>query len=277
MIIPEKIKKILEEIILEKEIINKNKRGRPCSSLKNIINGIIYFLVNNTSWNEMNKTIYGNGKTLYYHFKKFTKLEVFKELNTRILKEQFQNNKLDLSKICIDSSNIKNRLGSDKKCLGRCYNDRGRLGTKISLLSDKRGVPLCFTFFPCNINDFLTVEETFKNLPEFIPEPSRKKPSYVLADKGYDSKRIRDFLKSKKYIPKIPIINKKRKMTTKIKRTRHELSLSVHDKDRNNIEMTFGLIKNFKRIIMRYEKKLENYGSLCSLACSIIILKRIKS
>jgi len=66
-------------------------------------------------------------------------------------------------------------------------------------------------------------------------------------------------------------------MTTKIKRTRHELSLSVHDKDRNNIEMTFGLIKNFKRIIMRYEKKLENYGSLCSLACSIIILKRIKS
>jgi len=84
-------------------------------------------------------------------------------------------------------------------------------------------------------------------------------------------------VRSKNYIPKIPIIGKKRKETTKNKKTRYEMSLSVHDKDRNNIEMTFGLIKNFKRLLMRYERKLENYSSLCFLACSIIILKRIKN
>ena len=112
MIVPEKIKIILEEIIKEKEIINKNNRGRPCSGLRNIIDGILFFLINNTSWNEMNKTIYGNGKTLYYHFTKFTRQGVFKELNNRILLDEYKNNKLDLSKICIDSTNIKNRLGS---------------------------------------------------------------------------------------------------------------------------------------------------------------------
>lgn len=142
----------------------------------------------------MNKTIYGNGKTLYYHFTKFTKQGVFKELNDRILKNEFENNKLDLSKICIDSTNIKNRLGSNKDCLGKCYNDRGRLGTKISLISDKRGIPIAHCFFPCNINDYCTVQETFKHYPSYLPEPSRKKPTYVLADKGYDSESIRTFL-----------------------------------------------------------------------------------
>ena len=44
MIVPEKIKIILEEIIKEKEIINKNNRGRPCSGLRNIIDGILFFL-----------------------------------------------------------------------------------------------------------------------------------------------------------------------------------------------------------------------------------------
>ena len=281
MIIPEKIKTVLKEIIEDKKLINKNKRGRPCSSLDNIINGILFFLINNTSWNEMNKTIFGNGKTLNYHFTKFSKAGVFQELNSRILKNEFENNKLDLSKICIDSTNIKNRLGSNKDCLGKCYNDRGRLGTKISLISDRRGIPITHCFFPCNTNDYSTVQETFQNYPSYFPEPSRKKPTYVLADKGYDSESIRSFLRSKKFIPKIPMINKKKRKFKKVKNgkkynPRYEYSLAVHDKDRNNIEMTFGILKNFKRLIMRYERKLIYYSSLCSLACSIVILKRSK-
>jgi len=55
-------------------------------------------VANNITWKGMNKTIYGPGKSLYYHFKNFRKLGVFKELYIRILKEQYENNKLDLSK-----------------------------------------------------------------------------------------------------------------------------------------------------------------------------------
>jgi len=77
------------------------------------------------------------------------------------------------------------------------------------------------------------------------------------------------------------MINKKKRKIKKVKNgkkynPRYELSLAVHDKDRNNIEMTFGIFKNFKRLIMRYERKLIYYSSLCSLAVSIVILKRSK-
>ena len=80
----------------------------------------------------------------------------------------------------------------------------------------------------------------------------------LIADKAYDSDAIRSFLKARKTKPVIPPY-KMRKVQYRCDRKIYRL--------RNVVERTFCRLKDFRRIAMRFDRKIEVFFSaLCFVA-----------
>lgn len=64
--------------------------------------------------------------------------------------------------------------------------DRGKLGTKRSVVTDARGVPVGFAVDGANVPDYKLLEETLDAMPVKRPEALADQPLNLCLDKGYD-------------------------------------------------------------------------------------------
>ena len=64
--------------------------------------------------------------------------------------------------------------------------DRAKRGSKRSLLTDGRGVPLGLALAGANRNDHKLMRETIEAMPVERPAPSSDAPQGLCLDKGYD-------------------------------------------------------------------------------------------
>ena len=64
--------------------------------------------------------------------------------------------------------------------------DRGKLGTKRSVVTDARGVPVGFAVDGANVPDYKLLEETLDAMPVKPPETLAGQPLNLCLDKGYD-------------------------------------------------------------------------------------------
>ena len=93
----------------------------------------------------------------------------------------------------------------------------------------------------------------------------RKKQNLYL-DKGYDFQEIEDCVIKKGYLPHI----RHRGEQSIMKDNNHH-----HAKRRWVVERTNSWHNRFRKLLVRYEKKLENYFALVCLGCCILIYRRI--
>jgi putative transposase len=85
-------------------------------------------------------------------------------------------------------------------------------------------------------------------------------------DKGYDFQEIKEDVIKKGYLPHIP--HRGEQSTTK--------GGNHHSKRRRwVVERTNSWHNRFRKLLIRYEKKLENYFALVCFGCCIIIYRRI--
>jgi transposase len=122
------------------------------------------------------------------------------------------------------------------------------------MLCDALGLPLKFILTPGQNSDF----------NEALPLLKGEKACFVIADKGYDSEEIVDYIHNevgaKVVIPS--------KVNRKIKR-KHD---SIVYKERNVIERLFNKLKRFRRLATRYCKAKIHFESFLQLACAWIWL-----
>jgi len=135
--------------------------------------------------------------------------------------------------------------------LGR---SRGGLTTKIHLLCDSLGLPLKFIVAAGQSSDFTYA----------VPLLEGEKASYVIADKGYDSQEIVNFIEEQ--LNATPVIPPK--SNRKLQRQYDKIIY----KERNVIERLFGRLKQFRKLATRFEKIKRNFESLLSVACAWIWL-----
>ncbi|MFJ7949860.1 transposase [Streptomyces sp. NPDC096354] len=83
-----------------------------------------------------------------------------------------------------------------------------------------------------------------------------------MGDKAYDSKAVRRQMSRRRILPVIS-----RKGSPNIKGL---------GKLRYVVEQTFALLHQFKRLAVRWERRLELHDALISLACSLICWRRLK-
>jgi putative transposase len=143
--------------------------------------------------------------------------------------------------------------------------DRGKQGTKRSLLVDGRGVPLGVAVAGANKVDFQLLQETLDSIPESCPLVPEDSEQGLWLDKGYDFDTVHGQVRENGYVPHIIPRAAERAMLEKIPGYRAR---------RWPVERTHSWMNRCRRILVRWEKKVENYRAMLHLCCAFIAFKQ---
>ena len=139
--------------------------------------------------------------------------------------------------------------------------DRGKSGTKRSVLVDGDGGPLSVVVAGANVNDHKLLRSTIEQV--VLERPSSRQ--HLCLDKGYDNATGEIEALINGYIPHIRRIGEE-KLDKKGRKTRKARRWVV--------ERTFAWLSKCRAILVRYEKKASNYLGLVQLACALLWFRR---
>ena len=115
-----------------------------------------------------------------------------------------------------------------------------------------------------NRNDFKMARATIKSIPINRPRPTRRLPQGLCLDKGYDDDEVRGLAKEFGYTSHIHARGEE------ARKIQHEAGFKAR---RWVVERTHSWMNRFRRILTRWEKRLENYLGFLHLACALITYK----
>jgi putative transposase len=134
-------------------------------------------------------------------------------------------------------------------------------GTKRSLLVDGRGAPLSLIVAGANRHDVKLLGATLDAIVVKRPKPTARKPQNLCVDKGYTGKPADKEMRDRGYIPHVPA--KKGTPQKKRRRTKGKARRWV-------VERTHSWMNNYRKLRVRYEKKVANFEGLLHLATALI-------
>jgi putative transposase len=138
--------------------------------------------------------------------------------------------------------------------------DRGKRGTKRSLLTDGRGVPLGLAVAGANRNDHKLMRQTVEAIPVERPAPTPDEPQGLCLDKGYDYDEPRALAAEFGF-------------TLHLRTRGEEAHAKRHAGARARrwvVERTHSWLHRFRRILIRWEKRPDTYLALLHFALGII-------
>ena len=194
--------------------------------------------------------------TIYKWFTIWSKHNIF-QISYEHLLHLYSNQrslKAPINQFFTDTTFIKNIFGIN--CLGPSPVDRGRKATKLSVVCDNLGVVHSLTFHPGNKNDSCLLHHTLGAM-----KSSKLKHKSLCADKGYDTTRCRDFLR----------------ITGMHDCIMHKKLSNSSCKKRMIVENVFAWLDNSRRLIVRYDKKIQTYRSFTYLSLFLTLARRMES
>ena len=112
-----------------------------------------------------------------------------------------------------------------------------------------------------NRHDKKLVEATIESIPVERPKPTRRRPQGMCMDKGYDYDDTRELLREFGFTAHVLARGEE---AQKIKKS------AQYKARRWVVERAHSWLNRFRRILIRWEKKAENYIGLLHLACGVI-------
>ena len=150
--------------------------------------------------------------------------------------------------------------------MGKNPTDRGKMGTKESVLVDADGGPLGAVIAAANVNDHLLLRETIEAIVVDRPEPTAAAPQHLCLDAAYDNPTGRGAAAEAKYTPHIRGVREEKKPCDRSK---------GHKPRRWVVERTLAWLCKCRAILVRYDKKDENFLGLLQLACALFWYRRL--
>ena len=159
------------------------------------------------------------------------------------------------------------RLGPSKKggdLTGPNPTDRGKRGTKYHLLVDKDGQPLNVVISGANRHDSMFIAPLLDTMPAVKiggrGHPKRR-PVKLHADKAYDNRRVRAYLR-------------RRGITARIARIGIDSSERL-GRHRWVAERTIGWLLAYKRLALRYDRTEKTITALTRLAVTLLAARHL--
>jgi putative transposase len=149
--------------------------------------------------------------------------------------------------------------------VGKNPTDRGKSGTKRSVLTDGGGIPIGLAVAGANRNDFKMARATMTSIPIARPEPTPEKPQGVCLDKGYDYDEVRHLLTEFGFTAHI------RARGEEAQAIKQEVGYKAR---RWVVERTHSWMNRFRRVLIRWDKKVCNYLAFLHLACAYITYRQ---
>jgi transposase len=240
-------------------------------TLNDYLDDILYVLKTGIAWRDLRSNI--NWNSVYKIYCKLVEFKVIEQCYQDLIKKYcLKSSQSKLKVIMTDTTFIPNKHGIELIGYNTYYNKKN--GTKISLISDSNGNPLNVECYTGNKYDCKILENHLDKISGDNPITYNHKTEYnryFLADAGYDSKKIRDKLTKLGFISLIARNKRNSKKPTK-KLTKKERTIF---KKRLKIENMIKKIKDNKRLINRYDNKIEIFKGFIYLALSKIICNKL--
>ena len=132
------------------------------------------------------------------------------------------------------------------------------------MLCEGGGLPVGVAVDGANRHDMKLTQETLASIPVKRPQPSREKPQNLCLDKGYDYTEVRELVKEFGYTAHIRARGEEAQALKR--RTGFKARRWV-------VERTHSWLNRFRRILIRWEKKAENYMGLLHFVFGLIAFR----
>jgi putative transposase len=237
--------------------------GRSRTNARRILDGIIFRFRTGCQWNHIPKA-YGDDSTIHRTFQRWVEINLFEMIWLLLAAECDELALVNWEWQAADGWLGKARSGGDE--IGPNPTDRAKNGTKKSVLTDATGGPLSIIIAPANVNDHKLLEATIAAMVIERPEPTEQAPQNLCLDKGYDNKPSREVVKKRGYKEHIRRIGEE-KLDRKGKKK--------HPARRYVVERTLAWLSKCRGLLIRYERKSENYLAQLQFACALLWYRRL--
>ncbi len=125
-------------------------------------------------------------------------------------------------------------------------------------------MPIGLTIDGANRHDMKMVRPTLESMVAERPEPTQEQPQGMCLDKGYDYDEVREILEEFGFTAHIKARGEEAK----------ELKAEAGKRARRwVVERSHSWMNRFRRILVRWDKKPENYLALLHFACALIAFR----
>ena len=250
----------IEPILLE--FWPKKPTGRKVANWRKMLNAIIFRMRSGCQWDQLPER-YGPKSTVHDSFQRWAAAGSSSE-SGRSWSPSVTN-----SAGCSGSGSRPTRCwarpASGEKT-GKNPTDRGKKGTKKSLVTDGDGGPLGVVIAGANVLERRLLAATIESIVVERPEPTKDEPQHMPLDKAYDNPTGEGAATAAGYTPHIRRIGEEKKGCDRSQ---------GHKPRRWVVERTFAWLSKCRGILVRYDKKDINYLALIQLACGLFWYRRL--
>src|SRR5215203_2216044 len=252
--------------------------GRPHYTNHELLPGILRVLRSGCRWRDLDRPGSPSGVTHWRRLRYWHRMRGYRRVWRTLLNFLVQGKRLDRSLVSLDGTLIPSQEFAEQTG----YSGKHRaVGTKLSLLVDRAGIPLAVSVAPGNYHDgplgVLTLANVFKPLPilrDILPDLAKTSEPTLLADKGYDSLRFRRFVQERGFRPLIPA-----RRCIPAEQAAGELYAqdAALQRKRYVVERTLGWFKGFRRLRYRVDRTAASFQAFVYLAILVLCVRRLVS
>ena len=250
----------IEPLLPKRENTHPFGGGRPPRPDRDCMDAFVFVLRTGSQWNALNETTICPSSTAHDRFQQWADAGVFWRFWQEGIVEYDEFKGIDWEWLSGDGCQTKAPLGGEKT--GRNPTDRGKLGTKRSVLTDGEGVPLGLAVAGANRHDKKLLAGTIHSVPVEYPMPQMS-PNVCL-DKGYDYDDIRQMLEQFGFTAHIRGRGEEAQAKKREAGQRARRWVS---------ERTHSWMNRFRRVLIRWEKKPKNYCAMLHFVCGVIAFR----
>lgn len=236
--------------------------GRPRADLRRVLDGVIFRLRSGCQWNQLPER-FGSDSTVHGWFQRFAADGVLEQIWACLVAACDE-----LGAVCwewqaADGVMGKSRFGGGAR--GPNPTDRAKMGTKKSVLVDQHGGPLAVAIAGANTHDTKLLAATIDAVVIDRPDPTQVIQNLCL-DKGYDNPTGEAACAAGGYVPHIRRIGEEKL---------DGWGQKTHPARRWVVERTIAWLQRCRALLIRYDKKSQNYLGLIQLACALLWYRRL--
>ena len=245
---------------------SRAKGGRPRMGNREAFAAIAYVLRTGIQWNALPREL-GASSTVHARFQEWVRSGFFRRLHEAGLTEYDQLEGIEWEWQSVDGAMTKAPLvpkgAIGGGAAGPNPTDRGKRGTKRSLHTDGAGVPLAVAVGGANRHDSRLLAATLDGLVVARPDPEGVE-QHLCLDAAYDGEPSRAEAEARGYTHHI--------------RGRGEERAAPHPDGKARrwvVERTHSWLHRSRRLLVRWEKKAENYLAFLHLASAQLIFAKL--
>jgi putative transposase len=236
--------------------------GRPRLPDRQAFAAILYVLRTGIQWNALPREL-GASSTVHDRFQAWTAAGFFAAIWAAQLQAFDELIGIDWEWQALDGAMTKAPFGGGAS--GPNPTDRAKQGVKRSLLTDGGGIPLAVAIDGANRHDMKLFAATLDAIVVSRPEPGGGDPQHLCLDAGYNYAAIRAEAVAHDYDAHIR--SRADECATKAKHPSWRARRWV-------VERTHSWMNRSRRLLVRWEKKAENYLAFVQLACAQLIFSK---